>query len=244
MKMNVHELGFAGNRQQKACGQGRTSGFTLVELLTVISIIALMAGIAVSVGGLAKTKSRQARMNSEHQKLVTAIDAYKAEMGFYPPDHADLAILSSITATNRTRLAGMNPLFYELSGAIFDNIKFVVANKEDTEAITPADLLAAFGAKGISNSARQKRDIPYKGLSFKPSEYREVDGYASSVQILMAPVDGPNNALFKRKGGTPGGISAWLYDCSSPYRHNPDTYDLWCEYTLGNKTVTVGNWKE
>lgn len=242
MKMNVPKLGFAGNRRQHACDEGRASGFTLIELLTVISIIALMAGIAVGVGGLAKSKSRQARMNGEHQRLVTAIDAYKAEMGFYPPDHAELAILTALTATNRTRLAGMNPLFYELSGAVFENNQFTTVNKEET--ITTTDLMAAFGAKGISNSARQKRDVPYKGISFKPSDYREVEGTWTDVEILAAPVDGPNNALFKRKGGAPGGINAWLYDCSSPFRHNPDTYDLWCEYTLGNKTVTVGNWKE
>src|SRR5687768_15920298 len=60
---------------------GGCNGFTLVELLAVIAIIALLAGIVVGVSGTATIKSREGRMRAEHAELVTAIETYKLELG-------------------------------------------------------------------------------------------------------------------------------------------------------------------
>src|SRR4051812_41199573 len=61
--------------------------FTLIELLTVISIIGLLAAMILGIAPLATAASRKSRMNSEHQRLLAAIDSYKAELGNYPPDN-------------------------------------------------------------------------------------------------------------------------------------------------------------
>jgi hypothetical protein len=44
--------------------------------------------------------------------------------------------------------------------------------------------------------------------------------------------------------GKTGKINAWFYDVSSTNRHNPESYDLWTEYSGKNRTVVFGNWKE
>jgi hypothetical protein len=46
---------------------------------------------------------------------------------------------------------------------------------------------------------------------------------------------------------TNGQLNFWHYDASSQYRHNPNSYDLWAEFTIsglhGHVTiVTNGNW--
>src|SRR5687767_4612833 len=98
----------------------RGRGFTLIELLVVIAIIAILAGIVLGTAGLATTKSREARIKGEHAQLLTHIESYKATMGNYPPDGFKLPDFPGDTNENYHIKAGRSPLFYELSGAIFD----------------------------------------------------------------------------------------------------------------------------
>src|ERR1041385_3154104 len=70
-------------------GKKATWAFTLVELLAVIAIIGLLAGIVLATGGTAISASRKARIQGEHSRLVTAIEDYKAVMGNFPPDNQD-----------------------------------------------------------------------------------------------------------------------------------------------------------
>ena len=63
----------------------RVSGFTLVELLVVISIMGVLAGLTVGLSGVASRKSKEGRIRGDLNRLVTLIENYKAKMGFYPP---------------------------------------------------------------------------------------------------------------------------------------------------------------
>ncbi len=59
-------------------------GFTLVELLVVVSIIGLLSSIVVSSLNTARAKGRDAvRMSTLHQ-VRTAVEAYFNDNGFYP----------------------------------------------------------------------------------------------------------------------------------------------------------------
>jgi len=59
--------------------------FSLIELLVVISIIAVLAGLVVGVAPVASKRMREARIRAELAALVTAIESYKAKYGVYPP---------------------------------------------------------------------------------------------------------------------------------------------------------------
>jgi len=58
--------------------------FTLVELLTVIAIIAVLMGILLPVLAIAKNKARETQARTEIKSLALAIKQYEATYGFLP----------------------------------------------------------------------------------------------------------------------------------------------------------------
>ena len=60
------------------------NGFTLIELLVVISIIALLASIAVPTGNIVIRKARIAQAKSHMAGLVLGIKGYQTEYNRFP----------------------------------------------------------------------------------------------------------------------------------------------------------------
>lgn len=58
-------------------------GFTLVELLVVISIIGLLSTIAVVSLGSARTKARDAKRIADVKQISTSLEQYYADVGSY-----------------------------------------------------------------------------------------------------------------------------------------------------------------
>ena len=216
--------------------------FTLIELLVVIAIIGILAGLLIPLAGIATTKMRISRVKAELNRYVNAIETYKLETGEYPPDNGELRNMSSNNWFQYQSNAGLNPLFYELTGAIFTNRQFVTI--AENEKVAPETLTKAFNVDGIRNSARGRSEIDYKGFNLKPSQYVELDPSAygldgADVEVLSVPVPGP----FILKGNKNEKINPWFYDASSTNRHNASGFDLWAEIEVGGKTQVIANWK-
>jgi prepilin-type N-terminal cleavage/methylation domain-containing protein len=64
----------------------RKKGFTLVEVLIVISIIGLLSAIAMVSIRTAKEKSKVAQAGAIARNIRLATEFYYDDMGFYPPD--------------------------------------------------------------------------------------------------------------------------------------------------------------
>lgn len=62
----------------------KPAGFTLIEVMTVIAIIAVLAGMSVMGFSYAKDKQRQTQAKLQIALLSKAIDEYKADMGVFP----------------------------------------------------------------------------------------------------------------------------------------------------------------
>ena len=70
--------------------KGRERGWTLLELTIVISLITILAGIAVVGYGNALTRSREAVLKEDLFRMRDAIDQYYADKGEYPGSLGDL----------------------------------------------------------------------------------------------------------------------------------------------------------
>jgi prepilin-type N-terminal cleavage/methylation domain-containing protein len=62
----------------------RRSGFTLIEILTVIAIIGILAGVLLSVIQGAREKANKATTQAMYSQWAIAIGQYKSTYGFYP----------------------------------------------------------------------------------------------------------------------------------------------------------------
>lgn len=105
-------------------------GFTLVELLVVISIISILATIAVITFSSFQQKGRDARRKSDLGVIQSALEQYHADQGYYPKTgsaNGDMDLTHPLTGlkdpnNSRTYLATLpsdptsdttTPYFYE-----------------------------------------------------------------------------------------------------------------------------------
>lgn len=75
---------------------GRRAAFTLLELLAVISLIALLAGIVLGVGRRAAESGKTARAKAELAVLAAALEGYKQTYGDYPPTDDEARLLQAL----------------------------------------------------------------------------------------------------------------------------------------------------
>src|SRR5262245_56944270 len=85
----------------------RIIAFTLIELLVVIAIIAILAAMLFPIMSRVAINQTKALTRSQLNQIDTAIKAYQAKYGFYPPDNTN-SVLSP-------------PLYYELVGTRISN---------------------------------------------------------------------------------------------------------------------------
>ncbi|PYK06859.1 MAG: pilus assembly protein PilE, partial [Verrucomicrobia bacterium] len=61
--------------------------FTLIELMTVIAVVAILFGIAFPAYTSVMERARKTEAQNSEQQIVTAVNAYYTEYGKYPiPD--------------------------------------------------------------------------------------------------------------------------------------------------------------
>ena len=72
-----------------------SKGFTLVELLIVIIIIAVLAAIAIPKFANSSLRSKESALRSNLRLTRDAIDLFKADTGTYPAVASDLAVTTA-----------------------------------------------------------------------------------------------------------------------------------------------------
>src|SRR6478609_3716442 len=73
------------------------NGFTLIELIVVIGIIIVLAGLVLSTVGYARKKGARSRAETEIAAMSAACENYKADNGVYPRGPASAVTIGAVT---------------------------------------------------------------------------------------------------------------------------------------------------
>ena len=71
---------------------------TIVELLVVITIILILAGLILSIGSYVQNKGARARAETEIAAMSAALESYKADNGIYPRDNTTTGYTDGLNA--------------------------------------------------------------------------------------------------------------------------------------------------
>jgi prepilin-type N-terminal cleavage/methylation domain-containing protein len=205
------------------------AAFTLIELLIVISIIAILAAMIIPVTGAVNRAKIRAKARTELERVATAVDLYKAKLGHYPPD-------------NPTR-PDLNPLYFELSGTTLTQVNgqptYVTLDGSAQVAVSALPTVFGSGVGGFVNTTRTGAgDESRSATSFlhnlRPDEAFTLTNPPpdTRAKLLIAAVPGPVNY-----------VSYISYVSSSP-TNNPNTYDLWVDVVISGRTNRINNWSK
>jgi len=116
---------------------GRRRGFTLVELLTVMAIIATLLTIAVPRYFRSLQRSREAVLKQDLTALRESIDKFYGDTGKYPPT------LAMLVEKHYLRTIPVDPIAKAVD-------KWIVVNSEDPEDNGVKDVRS--GAEGMGEN--------------------------------------------------------------------------------------------
>ncbi len=100
----------------------RQAGFTLVELLTVIAIIALLTALVLGLAGVAQKTAARKKAESEVAQLTTVITDYQMQYGQVPADTEALTnylVIISHPLTNMIDPWGMSYAYSNISRQLY-----------------------------------------------------------------------------------------------------------------------------
>lgn len=215
-------------RQQRRVRTTTTAAFTLVEVLVVIFIIALLAGLTLGGVKYAGKVKITKRVTAELEALKTAIDSYHQKLGHYPPDGKDNS---------------PSPLFYELTGTRYAQNNREYQLFDGSGNIAEGTVSTVFGRSGFANSHPEDAQN-FLALGKVGNQKVRVGGV--EVTLLTVPSPGPND-LTDINGKS---ANLWRYTTGKKgtptdpgATNNPDSFDLWAEVVIGGKVEIIGNWK-
>jgi prepilin-type N-terminal cleavage/methylation domain-containing protein len=193
----------------------RKKAFTLVEILVVIAIIAILAGVILSAIGSALRYAKRTKANAMCVQLQTAVQGFYIEYGVYPVQTADATGVDTYYSGNSdtTRWLG-------LMEALCGNI-----NPLTGAAIAPASETVSSNTRGIKYISPTRGDMDANGVLANPfgtggtstnffmaidTDYDNVVGDSGTASGKLPNFTGNTNInSVAAVTGVPVGVAVW-----------------------------------
>jgi type II secretory pathway pseudopilin PulG len=105
-------MNLRSNSERSSC-----RAFTIIELVLVIGVMIVLAGLVLSTAGYARKKGARARAETEIAAISAACENYKADNGVYPQEAASTDVLDAkVSGDPGTYQASSLYLYKQLSG--------------------------------------------------------------------------------------------------------------------------------
>lgn len=245
-KLNRPPFGCLGvTRTLEAKAHARPRAFSLIELLTVISIIGVLAAIGAGLGGVASRKAKESTIRAQKDQIVAALESFRADFNQYPADNAQNGVNVH---------PALNSLLYELTGTIASEQGKYYRSVDREQQLPSQQLQPALGVQGFVNSVEAPQRPKTYLVGLKANQHQEIpvvgQGAAVTVELLVIPYPWPKNAAATAPlaGRVNAAASAdkrlanpWRYVSTKP-TNNVAAYDLWAEAFIGKKRTIIGNW--
>ncbi len=189
MQRNQNETGLKSGKWKAESGRAGVrssafhfppSAFTLVELLVVITIIAILAGLITGAAINALNKSKQVTITLELQQIGTAVEEFKNEFGAYPPNGM---------------VKGSAPTNYLAQNDFVRMFKKAFPRSQE-----PPQLILALAGSAVNNPV-QFSELIDTGMNSAEALCFWLGGFSSDVSF---PISGPGGPSFLVNNALPG----------------------------------------
>ena len=198
-------------RRLKAVIEQRPAGFTLIEMLVVITIISILAGLSLYGVLKAKKTGIESSVKTDVQMLCARIESFKNAFGYYPPiSLAGLKVKGNgINEGNESLFAFL--LSKKKGGPFADDLKEDRWENGDADVLSPKELLAVKTALDWARGTGQLLEY--------------VD-YWSSPFVYIPARDYGKKLKYQAEGGAVFEVTARKNVKTGTYC-SPTTYQLW-----------------
>lgn len=247
-------------RTQARRNPPQRGGFTLIEMLVVVIIIAILAGMVLGLVKLSGQWAAKAKTNAELGKVRAAIEEFYIEYGKYPPVPMyggrqpfgyEYATPYGITPGNARNIASGSFSWEEAPVFTFGLMSFLVRRYGDPsiDNTVHAENLAAVGVDSayklllgldqwekynLNNDKDQARDIKaidrWRTFLDSPTIYGVYNKSNSALQNMTTVLFAYTNLLLTVKDGWDQELN---YSSSPPYQ----SYKLWSRGPPGGSTT-------
>lgn len=132
----------------------RRSGFTLIEIIIVVTVIVILMGLVLGVAGPVQESGRRSRAQAEIAALETALTRFEIDHGFYP-NAMGISRLAGDTFYNgdpNTYLSASRALFLAVTGRQWFNSVDTATMGTQYMEVRPNQIVpGAAGSAGSTN---------------------------------------------------------------------------------------------
>lgn len=126
----------------------RKQGFTIVELLMVVAVLAILTGIITTAASSAIKQARKRRTDAAKTTLQTGIAAYYAQRNYWPPKSGALDSYSENGLSGGRQVAYLDDTQYD--EVMYELLRASAGSSASSPVLDPNGLLV--GSKSLSHN--------------------------------------------------------------------------------------------